>query len=162
MVSQTFLCVYVSCAVNKNGIVLWVTLCSPGAARGRVGLDVQSSASFIHALSPLSFRRSAEIWNPSRVGREPMWWLWEPNLLPAGTARGSAHVGIFILLPASHYYKYKQQFIFPGESVHAQALLNEAAEGRGLLEWMKAKVVGMGKLKEDGGGTTRPQDNGGT
>lgn len=49
-------------------------------------------------------------------------------------------------MPASHYYKYKQQFIFPGESVHAQALLNEPAEVRGLLEWMKAKVVGMGEL----------------
>lgn len=83
------------------------------------------------------------------MGGEPTWCLWEPSLLPEGTAQARAHVGIFILLQASHYYKYKQQFIFPGESMHARALLNEPVGVRGLLEWMKVKIARAGKLKED-------------
>ena len=32
-----------------------------------------------------------------------------------GPLRGSAHCDVFFLSQASHYYKYRQQFIFPGE-----------------------------------------------
>lgn len=34
--------------------------------------------------------------------------------------RDSTDFGIFLPLQASHYYKYKQQFIFPGESKGSQ------------------------------------------
>lgn len=75
--------------------------------------------------------------------------------------RDSTDFGIFLPLQASHYYKYKQQFIFPGESKGSQAPPSRPSEGHALLEWMKARVVGGGvELKEGRSGNTSPQDHG--
>lgn len=93
------------------------------------------------------------------MGREPHGGGGSPICYLKEQPWGSTDLGIFILLQASHYYKYKQQFIFPGESVCAQAPLSKPAEGH---EWTKARVIGVSKLKEGGHGTTSPQDHGGT
>lgn len=102
----------------------------------------------MHVLRLLEFGVSAEVWEPWRVV-EPSWWLGEPSWDPEGRFQGGSHCGDVFLLPASHYYKFKQQFIFPGES-GAEPLR---------VEWMEVHV-GVDEPRE--GGVTRCQGNGWT
>ena len=108
------------------------------------------SGFFTHVLSSLEFWVSAEVWKLSGVGGGPQGGYRSPICYLKGQLRGGTHCGIFFLLQASHYYKYRQQFIFPGEfpvsSVSSKrAHRDVAAAVRGqrqmLLGWTSPKRI---------------------
>lgn len=72
------------------------------------------SGFFTHVHSPLEFgsvcRSQGRAENPHGGCRSPSCFM-------KGQLQGGTHCGVFFLLQASHYYKYRQQFIFPGEFV---------------------------------------------